>query len=78
MTCANSGTGTAYPAEAHEFTLDCNGFVLLFAQCFVNHCVSFYLFLLAPVLSVLQVRTVDCPFGIFTLLLSVSNNSIAI
>ena len=20
MTCANSGTGTAYPAEAHEFT----------------------------------------------------------
>jgi hypothetical protein len=52
-----SGAGTAYPSGASDFTTGFSGVrvtrSLVLCVCFVDHCLSFHLFLLAIVLSVL-------------------------
>jgi len=44
--------------------------VLYWCVCFVDRCLSFVLFLLVIVLSVLRITDSDYPFGIFKLFLS--------
>ena len=73
-TGANSGAGTAYHSGAPEFTPGFSGVhvirSLALCVCFVDRCLSFVLFLLAILLSVLlQYTDSDYPFGIFKLLL---------
>ena len=81
---ANSGTGTANPSGAHEFTPVFSGVrvtrSLVLYVCFVDHCLSIRHFsighcvvcLLAIVLSVLRFTDSDYPFSIFKLLLHCS------
>jgi hypothetical protein len=76
MTSGNCGAGTAYPSGAPEFTPGFTGVrvtrSLVLYVCFVDRCLSFILFLLAIVLSVLLRYTdSDCPFGIFKLFLRI-------
>jgi hypothetical protein len=76
MTSGNCGAGTAYPSGAPEFTPGFTGVrvtqSLVLYVCFVGRCLSFILFLLSIVLSVLLRYTdSDCPFGIFKLFLRI-------
>jgi hypothetical protein len=68
-TSATSGAGTHYPSGAPAFTPGFSGVCvtrsLLLYVCFVDHCLSFILFVLAIVLSVLLRYTDDdYPLGI--------------
>jgi len=69
-----SGAGTAHPSGAPEFTPVFSGVrvtrSLVLYVCFVDRYLSFVLFLLAIVLSVLRYTDSDCPCGIFKLFLS--------
>jgi hypothetical protein len=66
-----SGAGTAHPSGAPVFTFGFSGVgvtrFLVLCVCFADHYLSFVLFLLAIVLSVLQFTDSDYPFGIFKL-----------
>jgi hypothetical protein len=67
---ATSGTGTAYPSGAPEFTPVFSGVrvtrSLVLCVCFVDRCWSFCTFSLAIVLSnLLHFTDSDHPFGIF-------------
>ena len=66
---ATSGAGNAYPSGAPEFTPSFSGVCvtrsLVLCVCFVDRCLSFCLFHLAIVVSVLRFTDYHYPFGIF-------------